>query len=171
MCFYLAALYYPTYWAIYHIAWGPSSVLLKLQNPISMCPHILASLQVLSGGELPLMNIDKLSSLFSLFPWVQGEFHWKYIHPRKGTPPPTQAGRWDCIAPAFSTGCRMCVLSPVRLFMTLWTVACQAPLSMGFPRQAQWSGLPCPPPGDLSDPGIKALSLTSPAIGRWVLYH
>ena len=38
---------------------------------------------------------------------------------------------------------------------TPWPVACQAPLSMGFSRQENWSGLPFPPPGDLSDPGIK----------------
>ena len=38
--------------------------------------------------------------------------------------------------------------------VTSWTVDCQAPLSMGFPRQEYWSGLPFPPPGDLSDPGI-----------------
>ena len=41
-----------------------------------------------------------------------------------------------------------------RIFMTLWTVAHQAPLSMGFSRQEYWSGLPCPPPGDLADPGL-----------------
>ena len=41
---------------------------------------------------------------------------------------------------------------------TLWTVARQAPLSMGFPRQEYWSGLPCPPPGDLPDPGIESAS-------------
>ena len=46
-----------------------------------------------------------------------------------------------------------------------WTVAHQAPLSMGFPRQEYWSGLPFPPPGDLPDPGIK---LVSPALeGRF----
>ena len=38
---------------------------------------------------------------------------------------------------------------------TPWTVTCQAPLSMGFPRQEYWSGLPFPSPGDLPDPGIK----------------
>ena len=43
----------------------------------------------------------------------------------------------------------------VQLFATLWTVAHQAPVSMGFSRQEYWSGLPCPPPGDLSDPGIE----------------
>ena len=39
--------------------------------------------------------------------------------------------------------------------LTPWTIACQAPLSMGFPRQEYWSGLPFPSPGNLSDPGIK----------------
>ena len=46
-------------------------------------------------------------------------------------------------------------LSPDQLFVTPWTVAHQAPLSMGFPRQELWSGLPFPPPGDLPDPGIE----------------
>ena len=42
-----------------------------------------------------------------------------------------------------------------HVFVTLWIVACQAPLSMGFYRQEYWSGLPCPSPGDLPDPGIE----------------
>ena len=46
-------------------------------------------------------------------------------------------------------------LSRVRLFATPWTVAYQAPLSMGFSRQGYWSGLPFPSPGDLPDPGIE----------------
>ena len=49
----------------------------------------------------------------------------------------------------------LCSLSSVQLFVTPLTVACQAPLSVGFPRQGYWSGLPCPSPGDLPDPGIK----------------
>ena len=48
--------------------------------------------------------------------------------------------------------------SPVWLFETPWTVACQAPLSMGFPRQEYWSGVPFPSPGDLPDPGIEPTS-------------
>ena len=44
-------------------------------------------------------------------------------------------------------------------FAILWTVACQAPLSMRFPRQEYWSGLPFPSPGDLPDPGIEPMSL------------
>ena len=46
-------------------------------------------------------------------------------------------------------------LSRALLFATPWTVACQAPLSMGFSRQEYWSGLPFPSPGDLPDPGIE----------------
>ena len=51
---------------------------------------------------------------------------------------------------------------------TAWTVALQAPLSMGFSRQEYWRGLPGPPPGDLSDPGIEPASLMSPSLaGRF----
>ena len=58
----------------------------------------------------------------------------------------------------------MCVFmlshfSCVQLFATLWTIACQAPLSMGFSRQEYWSGLPYTSPGDLPDPGIQPASL------------
>ena len=52
----------------------------------------------------------------------------------------------------------------VQHFAILWTVACQAPLSMGFSRQRYWSGLPCPPPGDLPNPGIEPMFLMSPAL-------
>ena len=62
---------------------------------------------------------------------------------------------------------RVCVLSRfshVWLFVTLWTIAHQAPLSMGFFRQHYWSVLPFPPPGDLPDPGIEPTTLMSPAL-------
>ena len=55
-------------------------------------------------------------------------------------------------------------LSCVQLFVTLQTIARQAPLSMGFSRQEHQSGLPFPSPGDLSDPGIEPASLKSPAL-------
>ena len=61
----------------------------------------------------------------------------------------------------------MCVLScfsRIRLFATLWTVAHQAPLSMGFSRQEYGSGLPCPLSGDLPDPGIEPVPFMSPAV-------
>ena len=54
--------------------------------------------------------------------------------------------------------------SRVRLLATLWTIVLQAPLSMEFSRQEYWSGLPCPPPGDLPNPGIKPTSSGSPAL-------
>ena len=52
------------------------------------------------------------------------------------------------------------VLSHVQLFFTLWTVAHQAPPSMGFSRQEYWSGLPFPYSGDLPDPGLELSSPT-----------
>ena len=55
-------------------------------------------------------------------------------------------------------------LSHVRLFATLWTVARQVPLSMGFSKQKYWSGLPCPPPGELPNLGIEPTSPVSPAL-------
>ena len=60
-----------------------------------------------------------------------------------------------------------CVLSRhscVRLLVTLWTIAHQSPLSIGFSRQEHWSGLPCPPPGYLPNPGLKPVPLKSPAL-------
>ena len=83
--------------------------------------------------------------------------------------------RWDFpggpVAKTLHTQCRgpwslaetrphMCVY--VSVLTTPWTAAQQAPLSMGFPRQGYWSGLPCPPPGDLPDPGMEpAISCTA----------
>ena len=60
--------------------------------------------------------------------------------------------------------CMLSCFSCVLLFVTLWTVACQAPLSMGFSRPEHWSGLPCYPPGDLPVTGIEPMSLMSPAL-------
>ena len=62
------------------------------------------------------------------------------------------------------TVCVLSCFSRVRLFVTLWTVAHQAPLSMGFSRQEHWSVLPCPPPRDLPNPGIEPFFLMSPAL-------
>ena len=66
----------------------------------------------------------------------------------------------------------MCSCKPSRfnyvwLFMMLWTVACLDPLCMGFSRQEYWSGLPSPPPGDLSDLGMELVSCGSWIAGRF----
>ena len=62
------------------------------------------------------------------------------------------------------SACLLSCFSRVQLFTTLWIVACQAPLFMGFSRQEYWSGLSCPPPGDLPNSGIEPTSLKSYAL-------
>ena len=67
------------------------------------------------------------------------------------------------------SACMLSHFSHVWLFVTLWSVACQASLSMGFSRHGYWSGLPCPPSGDLPASGIN-LRLLSPALaGRFFI--
>ena len=74
-----------------------------------------------------------------------------------------QARILELVAISFSNAWKWKVkvnlLSHVQLFATLWTVAHQAPLSMGFSRQEYWSWLPCSPPGNLPDPGVKPKTL------------
>ena len=55
--------------------------------------------------------------------------------------------------------------SHIWLCVTLWTVVHKTPLSMGFSKQEYWSGLPCPPPGDLPNPGVEPAPLMFPALG------
>ena len=62
--------------------------------------------------------------------------------------------------------CMLSLFGNLQLFATLWTVAHQASLSVGFSRQEYWSGLPFPPPGDLSNPRIETASPESPASAR-----
>ena len=64
----------------------------------------------------------------------------------------------------FNFACMLSCFSRVRLFAILWTVAHQAPLSMGFSRKEYWSELPLPYPGDLPDPGIEHMSPEAPAL-------
>ena len=84
-----------------------------------------------------IISLPGLSSSVRLFPRVGKDDHH------------------ECVPSHFSR---------VQLFTTLWTVAHQAPLSMGFSRQEYWNGLPCPPPGDLPNLGIKLMSFMSPAL-------
>ena len=70
----------------------------------------------------------------------------------------------DSAALSCGSLCKWNVLSHVQLSVTPWTLACQAPLSMGFSRQEHWSELPFPPPGDLPNPGIEPESPVSPAL-------
>ena len=70
------------------------------------------------------------------------------------------------VSPALTTPETRCAksLSSVQLFVTLWMVAHQVPLSVGFSRQEHWSGLSCPLPQDLPGPGIEPAPLISPAL-------
>ena len=68
------------------------------------------------------------------------------------------------VYPLCLIACMLSCFSRVGLFMTLWTVTLQAPLSTGFSREEYQSGLPCPPPGNLPDPGIEPSVLMSPKL-------
>ena len=69
-----------------------------------------------------------------------------------------------CVCARARAHVRAKLFQSVQLCSTLWTVACQSPLSMEFSRQERCSGLPCPPPGDLLDPGIEPAILMSLAL-------
>ena len=62
--------------------------------------------------------------------------------------------------------CMLSDLGRVRLSTTLWTIAHQAPLSMGFSRQEYWSGLSCPPPGDLPNPELTSKTRKEQVLAR-----
>ena len=87
---------------------------------------------------------------------------WKLADPSLSclaSPPPFQQFLCVCVCVCVSGH-----FSCVQLFVSLWTVAHQAPQSMGFSRQEYWSGLPFLPPGDLPDSGIEPVSPVSPAL-------
>ena len=80
------------------------------------------------------------------------QFVWPslaYVLLDPGSPESTWSAQHLCVH--VCSAASLCV----QLFVTLWTVAHQSPLSMGFSRQEYWSGFPCPPPEDLPNPGIE----------------
>ena len=87
---------------------------------------------------------------------IGGQVLYNYRHPR---------------SPALCLCCVLSHFSCVQLFATLQTVAHQAPLSMGFSSQEYQSGLPCPPPGESSQPRGQAHIFYVSCIGKWVLYY
>ena len=113
-----------------------------------------------------------------------------HTHPRpsyllkindSGAPPITSGETVVCVPPSdpgpllsteYGPSCVLSRFSHVQLCATLWTVARQAPLSMGFPGQEYWSGLPCPPPGDRPHPWMEticpaALQADSLPLSHW----
>ena len=132
------------------ILWGSAFFLVQLSQPYmttgkTVAAHIPGKSRTAAGmaeilGSTDWSDFTRLFSLPLLLPSISchlwlASFLGKLSYVCKGA----------CVLSHFSR---------VRLFAPLWTVACQAPLSMGFSRQEYWRGLPCPPPGDLPDPGI-----------------
>ena len=75
-----------------------------------------------------------------------------------------------CLDPVLKTGDDdVCMLGPVWLFATPWTIVQKTPLSMEFSRQKYWSRLPLPSPEDFPNPGAKPTSLASPALAESLL--
>ena len=105
-------------------------------------------------------------------PWSRS--HIPSLHPDRALMHTCSSPYWTDSTASWDTSCVLgtaaelpvCVLCAhsCLIFVTLWTVARQAPLSIGFSRQEYWSGLSCFSPGDLSNPGIKPMSPASPAL-------
>ena len=108
---------------------------------------------------------------FSVYGIFQAKIlEWVAISYSRGPSPPRDGNSLSCY--------KVKSLSRVPSFATPWTVACQAPPSMGFPRQEYWSGLPFPSPRDFPDPGIEprspalqADSLPSEPPGKYLQYN
>ena len=98
--------------------------------------------------------------------WTGSWWHW-YCRIQ------LRESRGMCVCMCVCVSVCVQLLSHVWLFVTPWTVACQAPLSMQFSRQEYWSGLPFPTPGDLPHPGIELTFLVSPALACnfFFFYH
>jgi len=94
----------------------------------------------------------------SLFGNIQPALYENILSLRQLSPPPASPAVWG------GMGVRAKSLQSCPTFCDPMTVALQAPLSMGFPRQDYCGGLPCPPPGNLPHPGIKPVSPAAPAL-------
>ena len=98
---------------------------------------------------------------------LEDAFYTQFFYhqlPRKTRKPSHLANSCLNNVNVFGAACVVSCCSCIWLLANVWTVAHQAPLSMGFSRQEYWSGLPGPPPGYLPDPGIEYASLTSPEL-------
>ena len=112
-------------------------------------------LQIRSMGSTKVSNNFYSHSIFKI---IQSHIPSVYIHICIYEFPQTVVEKTIYDITSKSNSARM--LSYVRFFVALWTVACQVPVSMGFPRQEYWNGLPFPSPGDLPNPEIKSASPT-----------
>ena len=121
-------------------------------HPADLCASLGSSVMILIASTCRLCKATS-QSLTDVNYFYDSQFPWG-----AWTPLRLQAKRHPGLCMHAQS------LSRVWLSDTLWTVALQAPLSMGFPRKSYWSGLPFPSPGDLPDPGIEPVSPMSPAL-------
>ena len=129
-----------------------SQAWLKWPDPRSSSPHILSRILLSSSWSLRCC-------------YDTSDFRvWPAPHHRACR---EQDLAWQMAVPGAGQSTTLSHYSHVQLFATPWTIASQAPLSMELSWQEYWSGLPFPSPGDLSDPGIEATSLISPALAGW----
>ena len=119
-----------------------------------------ATLPCLPVSGLPTMSIGL--TLTSSVVWVKSFLLSEPLSPSEDG---WSGMRWESCVYVFSW------ISRVRHSATPWTIARQAPLSMGFSRQEYWSGLPCPPPGDLPDPEIEPGSPAAPSLAGGFFTH
>ena len=124
--------------------------------------YSLSSFQICRAILLTIVTMLYIISLGLIY-FITGKFvPSDPFSPFYLPPPHTSGNHWSVLC---ISACMLSHFTHIHLLLTLWTVARQAPLSVEFPRQEYWSGVPFPPPGDLPDPGIEP---TSPAFaGRF----
>ena len=141
---------------------------LHTPHPLTLClPLSLSlSLSLILSLEVTILLTGFLSHQTAPPSGVLAPSWWP-LHLNHNAGPATQHPNFSlrpCIPRVRVCLCVLSCFTHVGLFGTLWTVVCQAPLSMGFSRQEYWSGVPCPPPGDLPNSGIELVSLTCPEL-------
>ena len=144
-------------WASFHVITGHSDSFsrVSIQN---FCPFLNCIVFLLSSGKISLCVLD----VCSLYLNTHAEHISQGPEDVSSLCLPYSCPSHLCCAFVLSH------FSRVWFRETLWTVTCQAPLSMEFSRQEYWNGLLCPPPGDPSVLGIKPVSCRSPALaGRF----
>ena len=110
-------------------------------------PQLWDSLEPLMGASHPALTQLPSKFLGAFLSLPKACSHWVAASQRSPPHCESHLAQWT-----------VCVLSCARLFATPWTVACQDPLSTGFPRQESWSGLLFPPPEDIPNAGIEPKS-------------
>ena len=133
--------------------WGGADVIIEVKWTVTvMCLN--------HPETIPPTGVCGKTDFHKFGPWNQNQPFWsgRYAYWRKRNKGEKIPGFLTAVLVKCSCPSLLSYPSCVQLFAAPWTVVCQALLSMGFSKQAYWSGLPCPPPWDLPDPGIELMS-------------